>query len=67
MGLVTDDLSEWLAEPKPVLEAKTFGAGLAPAARERPQAGWGHAVYRLRKWLRTTLAPHGEHGDGFTR
>ncbi len=61
MGLVTEDLASLLteAEPTPVPEENPFGAGL--------QSAWQHAVYRFRKWLRTTLAAHGEPGDGLTR
>jgi len=69
MGLVTDDLASLLTDPEPTTEVEEnpFGAGLAPSTRRPLQSGWHHAVYRIRKWLRTTLAAHGEHGDGLTR
>lgn len=61
MGLVTDDLASLLteAEATPEPEENPFGTGL--------QSGWQHALFRFRKWLRTTLAAHGGHRDGLTR
>ena len=67
MGLVTEDLSSLLTEPKKEIEENPFGVGVASALRTPTQSGWHHAVYRFRKWLRTTLTAHGEHGDGLTR
>jgi hypothetical protein len=67
MGLVTNELTDWLTDPKGVPEKKPFGAGISHAVREPVHTGWEHAVGRLRKWLRTDLEHHGEHGDGFTR
>jgi hypothetical protein len=67
MGLVTDDLSEWLAEPEARLEENPFGAGFAQSVETPPHTRWRHTVRRLRKWLRTELDHHGEHEDGLTR
>ena len=67
MGLVTDDLSSLLTDPKEETEENPFGAGFSARTQASMQSGWHHAVYRLRKWLRTTLTAHGEHGDGLTR
>lgn len=67
MGLVTDDLSSLLTEPKGETEENPFGAGFSSLTRTPMPTSWHHAVYRLRKWLRTTLTAHGEHGDGLTR
>lgn len=67
MGLVTDDLAEWLAEPKAKPEENPFGAGFAQSTEASPLSRWQYAVQRLRKWLRTELDHHGEHGDGLTR
>jgi hypothetical protein len=64
MGLVTDDLTSLLTSPKETLEENPFKASVSSATQTPMQSGWHHAVYRLRKWLRTTLADHGEHGDG---
>jgi hypothetical protein len=66
MGLVTDDLTSLLTEPKGTPEENPFGAGISSASQTTTQSGWHHAVHRFRKWLRTTLAAHGEHGDGLT-
>jgi len=67
MGLVTSDLTDWLSDPKDVPEKNPFGAGVPHSMREPIHTGWERAVGRLRKWLRTDLEHHGEHGDGFTR
>jgi hypothetical protein len=67
MGLVTNDLADWLTDPKDVPENNPFGASTSHSLRDRLHTGWEHAVCRLRKWLRTDLEHHGEHGDGFTR
>ena len=67
MGLVTDDLTELLTEPKDETREKSLSDRHSRAKREPMQSGWDHAVCRLRKWLRTTLTAHGEHGDGLTR
>ena len=71
MGLVTDDLSSLLTDikddPREDIEGNPFGAGVFSLAASSRDSGWHHAVHRLRKWLRTTLAAHGGHGDGLTR
>ena len=66
MGLVTDDLTSLLTDPKEETQENPFGAGISSATRTTMRSGWHHAVYRFRKWLRTTLTAHGEHGDGLT-
>ena len=66
MGLVTDDLTSLLTESKEETQENPFGAGISSATRTTMQSGWHHAVYRFRKWLRTTLTAHGDHGDGLT-
>jgi len=67
MGLVTDDLTSLLTDPKEDTQENPFGSAFPSEARTSSESGWHHAVYRLRKWLRTTLTDHGEHGDGLTR
>lgn len=67
MGLVTDDLTSLLTSPTEEIQENPFGAGFTSPARTPNESGWHHAVYRLRKWLRTTIAAHGDHGDGLTR
>ena len=71
MGLVTEDLTSLLSgirdETKEDLEGNPFGAGMFTPGHASLDSGWHHAVHRFRKWLRTTLAAHGEHGDGLTR
>jgi hypothetical protein len=67
MGLVTHDLTELLSEPKAEPDKSPYQTGIASSKREPLHSGWNHAVCRLRKWLRTTLPPHGGHGGGLTR
>jgi hypothetical protein len=67
MGLVTDDLTSLLTDSNEETQENPFGAGFSLPAQTSNESGWHHAVYRLRKWLRTTLTAHGEHGDGLTR
>jgi hypothetical protein len=67
MGLVTDDLTSLLTDPKDETQENPFGAAVSSPTHAQHHSGWHHAVYRLRKWLRTTLTAHGEHGDGLTR
>ena len=70
MGLVTEDLTSLIARTAEQTEEeiavnpfrRNFVSASAP-----DESGWHHAVHRFRKWLRTTLAAHGGHGDGFTR
>jgi hypothetical protein len=70
MGLVTEDLTSLIARSQQTQEEiaeNPFGTGILAPARVPEDSGWHHAVHRFRKWLRTTLAAHGEHGDGLTR
>ncbi len=67
MGLVTDDLTSLLTDPKEGTQENPFGSAFSSPNQNPEESGWHHAVYRLRKWLRTTLTHHGEHGDGLTR
>lgn len=67
MGLVTDDLADWLAEPPAKPGENPSGACFAQSMEASPHTRWHHAVQRLRKWLRTVLPHHGEHEDGLTR
>jgi len=67
MGLVTDDLTSLLTDSNEETQENPFGAGFSLPAPASNESGWHHAVHRLRKWLRTTLTAHGEHGDGLTR
>lgn len=66
MGLVTDDLSEWLTEPEAKLEENPFRTGFEQSVETPAHTRWRNAVLRFRKWLRTALPHHGEHGDGLT-
>jgi len=71
MGLVTEDLTEFLTastqQTQEQVAENPFKTGIFALARAPGDSGWHHAVHRVRKWLRTTLAAHGEHGDGLTR
>lgn len=67
VGLVTNDLEDWLTDPKGVPWKNPFGDGISRSSREPIHTGWERAVGRLRKWLRTGLEHHGEHGDGLIR
>jgi hypothetical protein len=71
MGLVTDDLTSLLAGSTELsneeIAGNPFRTGIFTWSRVPDDSGWHHAVHRFRKWLRTTLAAHGEHGDGLTR
>ena len=71
MGLVTEDLTSLLTGStgltKQEIAANPFRTGMFTPAQVPDDSGWHHAVHRFRKWLRTTLAAHGEHGGGLTR
>jgi len=67
MGLVTDDLTSLLTDPEKDSQENPFGAAFSAQTQADMHTGWHHVVYRLRKWLRTTLSAHDEHGDGLTR
>jgi hypothetical protein len=70
MGLVTEDLTSLLTgntgQTEDEIAANPFRRNLV-SAMTSDDSGWHHAVHRFRKWLRTTLAAHGGHGDGLTR
>ena len=70
MGLVTEDLSSLLAgsteQTRQEIAENPFRRKFVSASA-LDDSGWHHAVHRIRKWLRTTLAAHGGHGDGLTR
>jgi hypothetical protein len=71
MGLVTEDLTSLLTGStgltKQEIAENPFRTGIFAPALVPDDSGWHHAVHRFRKWLRTTLAAHGEHGGGLTR
>ena len=70
MGLVTEDLTSLLTgsePPRDEVAANPFRTRIFTPAWSPEDSGWHHAVHRFRKWLRTTLAAHGDHGDGLTR
>ena len=71
MGLVTEDLTSLLTgsteQTKEANADNPFRTRLFVSAGAPDESGWHHAVHRFRKWLRTTLAAHGEHGGGLTR
>jgi len=69
MGLVTNDLSEWLAEPapEPGPEVNPFGTGAAHAANLQLHALWHRAAQRLHHWIDPHWDPDAEHEDGLTR
>jgi len=54
-------------QSKEEIAVNPFRTRLFVSANTPDDSGWHHAVHRFRKWLRTTLAAHGEHGDGLTR
>ena len=70
MGLVTEDLTSLLTstteQTKEEIAENPFRRNYV-SATSPDDSGWHHAVHRFRKWLRTTLAAHGGHGDGLTR
>jgi len=69
MGLVTNDLSDWLAEPRaePGLEENPFGIGAERATLAHVNALWHRAGRRLHRWLDPHRDPDSEHEDGLTR
>ena len=71
MGLVTEDLTSLLTGSTGLTRHESAGnpfrTSVFTPAQVPNDSGWHHAVHRFRKWLRTTLAAHGEHGDGLTR
>ena len=75
MGLVTDDLREWLAETQVQPESETdenpFAAGAARSAQSQLDAHlhglWRRLTYRLHKWIDPDWEPDSHHGDGLTR
>jgi len=70
MGLVTEDFTSLLSstteQTKEAIADNPFRTRLFVSASASDDSGWHHAVHRFRKWLRTTLAAHGGHGDGLT-
>jgi hypothetical protein len=59
MGLVTNDLSDWLSEPAPESEQESeenpFHAGAVPVVLARLQERWRNRVERLRRWFEAGL------------
>jgi hypothetical protein len=71
MGLVTDDLTSLLTDPKltdPKEETQEnpFGATYTSPLQVQVESRWHQAVHRLRKWLKSTFAAHGEDWWGQT-
>jgi len=72
MGLVSNDLGDWIANPEaePESAKNLFGAEAALAAQAQLDAHlhglWRRATYRVHKWLDADWKPGG-HGDGLTR
>ena len=69
MGLVSNDIGDWLADPKaePGFEENPFGVGVERAALAHVHALWHRAGRRLHQWLDPKWDPDAEHGDGLTR
>jgi hypothetical protein len=73
MGLVSNDLSDWLAETRaqpdsaPASAENPFGAGAAHSANVRLHALWHRAGQRLHRWLDPRWHPDDGHGDGLAR
>ena len=74
MGLVTDDLREWLAETQALPESESdenpfgLGAMLGAGAVANTCMGCGIALaYRVHKWVDPAWDPDSGHGDGLTR
>jgi hypothetical protein len=75
MGLVTDDLREWLAETQPQPQCESdenpFGVGAMQAAQAHADGHlhglWHRLVYRLHKWVDPNWDPDSHHGNGLTR
>lgn len=71
MGLVSNDLGDWLAEAESHHESETldnpFGVGAERAAMAQVHALWLGAGRRLHRWLDPKWDPDAEHEDGLTR
>ncbi len=77
MGLVTDDLREWLAETKPLPESESafeenpFRPGAARSAQAHLDAHlqgiWNRLTSRIHKWLDADWEPESDEGDHLTR
>ena len=75
MGLVTDDLREWLAETQALPESETdenpFGLSAARSAQAQVDAHmhglWHRVTHRLHKWVDPDWDSDSGHGDGLTR
>jgi hypothetical protein len=69
MGLVSNDLSDWLAEASGETESEgnPFGVSAERAAMAHVHALWHRAAYRVHKWIDAEWEPESRHGDGLTR
>jgi hypothetical protein len=75
MGLVTDDLREWLAETQPLPESESdqnpFGLGAMQTAQSQVDAQlhglWRRLLHRFHKWIDPNWDPGADRGDGLAR
>jgi len=75
MGLVTDDLREWLAEnqaqPESESDANPFGLGAMQSAQAQVDAQlhglWHRLTHRIHKWADPDREPDSSHRDGLMR
>ena len=75
MGLVTEDLREWLVETQALPESESdenpFGLGTVQSAQAQVDAHlhglWNRVTCRLHKWVDPDWDPTSSHGDGLTR
>ena len=75
MGLVTDDLRQWLVETQALPESESdenpFGLGAMQSAQAQVDAQlngmWRRLSHRFHRWLDPDWHPDGDHGDGLTR
>jgi hypothetical protein len=75
MGLVTDDLREWLAQSQALPESESdenpFGLGAARSAQAQLDAHlhglWHRVMHRIHKWIDPDWEPQSGQGDGLIR
>jgi hypothetical protein len=69
MGLVSNDLGDWLAETpgEPESVENPFGENAEHAALGQVHALWHRAAHRIHRWIDAERDPETHHGDGLTR
>lgn len=69
MGLVSNDLSDWLAEAsgEPEADGNPFGVSAERATLAHVHALWHRAGRRLHRWLDPEWRADSDHGNRLTR